>query len=109
MKTALNFAKNGDTDDRKVKEQVRAEKANNWTDPNSTNCSEDNHSRAGWKMAQEKQREKVVPRREKGGPTYEKPVILSRKRRKTTMKNSWVDKELTKSPKKKCFDENGAV
>ena len=28
---------------------------------------------------------------------------------KTTKKNSWVDKDLTKSPKKKCFEENGAV
>ena len=27
---------------------------------------------------------------------------------KTTKKNSWVDKDLTKSPKKKCFEENGA-
>ena len=25
------------------------------------------------------------------------------------MKNSWVDKDLTKSPKKKCFQDNGAV
>ena len=25
------------------------------------------------------------------------------------MKNSWVDKDRTKSPKKKCFQENGAV
>ena len=30
---------------------------------------------------------------------------LSNKRRKTT-KNSWVDKDLTKSPKKKFFEEN---
>ena len=33
---------------------------------------------------------------------------LSNKRRKTT-KNSWVDKDLTKSPKKKFFEEIGAV
>ena len=25
------------------------------------------------------------------------------------MKSSWVDKDLTKSPKKKCFEENRAV
>ena len=25
------------------------------------------------------------------------------------MKNSWVDKDQTKSPKKRCFEENGAV
>ena len=25
------------------------------------------------------------------------------------MKNSGVEKDLTKSPKKKCFEENGAV
>ena len=25
------------------------------------------------------------------------------------MKSSWVDKDLTKSPKKKCSEENGAV
>ena len=25
------------------------------------------------------------------------------------MKNSWVDKDLRKSPKRKCFEENGAV
>ena len=25
------------------------------------------------------------------------------------MKNSWADKDLRKSPKKKCFEENGAV
>ena len=25
------------------------------------------------------------------------------------MKNSWVDKDLRKSPTKKCFEENGAV
>ena len=28
---------------------------------------------------------------------------------KTTKNNSWVDKDLTKSAKKKCFEENGAV
>ncbi len=27
----------------------------------------------------------------------------------TTKKNSWVDKDLTKSHEKKCFEENGAV
>ena len=38
MKTVLQIAKNGDPDDRKVKEQAQNEKANN--------CSEDNPS---WK------------------------------------------------------------
>ena len=28
---------------------------------------------------------------------------------KPTKKNSWVDKDLTKSPKKKCFEKNGDV
>ena len=28
---------------------------------------------------------------------------------KTTKNNSWEDKDLTKSPKKKCFEENRAV
>ena len=45
MKTALQIAKNGTPKGRKAKEQARAEKANNWTDPSSANCSEDNHSR----------------------------------------------------------------
>ena len=45
MKTALQIVKNGDTEDRKVKEQARAEKANKWTDSSSANCSEDNPSR----------------------------------------------------------------
>ena len=42
-------------------------------------------------------------------PTYEKAVILSSKRSKTTKKNSSVDKDQRKSPNKKCFPENGAV
>ena len=33
----------------------------------------------------------------------------SSKRSKTSKKNSWVDKDLTKSLKKKYFEENGAV
>ena len=44
-----------------------------------------------------KEREKVVP------------GILSSKRSKTTKRNSWVDKDLTKALKNKCFEENGAV
>ena len=28
---------------------------------------------------------------------------------KTTKNNSWEDKDLTKSPKKKCFEENRAA
>ena len=35
--------------------------------------------------------------------------MLSSKRSKTTKKNSWVDKDLRKSPKSKCFEQNGAV
>ena len=50
-----------------------------------------------------KEREKVVLRTEKG----EKSVILSSKRN-TTTKNSWVDKDLTKSRKNKCFEGNGS-
>ena len=42
MKTALLIVKNGDTEDRKAKEQARAEKANKRTAPTSANCSEDN-------------------------------------------------------------------
>ena len=45
MKTALQIVKNGDTEDKKAKEQARAEKANKWTDSSSANCSEDNPSR----------------------------------------------------------------
>ena len=45
MKTALQIVKNGDTEDRKAKEQSRDEKANKWTDTSSANCSEDNLSR----------------------------------------------------------------
>ena len=45
MKTALQTAKNGDTEDRKAKEQARAQKAYKWMDPSSANCSEDNRSR----------------------------------------------------------------
>ena len=46
MKTDMQIVKNGDTEDRKGKEQARPEKANKWTDPSSANCSEDNPS---WK------------------------------------------------------------
>ena len=42
MKMALQIVKNGDTEDRKAKEQARAEKANKRTAPTSANCSEDN-------------------------------------------------------------------
>ena len=35
--------------------------------------------------------------------------MATKKNSKTTKKNSWVDKDLTKSPKKKCFQENRAV
>ena len=45
MKTALQIAKNGDPEDRKAKEQARAEKANKWTDSSSANCSKDSPSR----------------------------------------------------------------
>ena len=43
----------------------------------------------------------------------EVPIIessqLSTKKGEATKKNSWVDKDLTKSPKKKCFQENRAI
>ena len=42
-------------------------------------------------------------------PTYEKVIILSSKRSKTTMKTRWIEKDLRKSPERKCFEENGAV
>ncbi len=52
MKTSLQIAKNGDTEDRKAKDPARAnnnnnnnKKANNRMDPSSANCSEDNPSR----------------------------------------------------------------
>ena len=45
MKTALQIVKNGDTEDRKAKEQAQDEKANKWTDPSSANSPEDNPSR----------------------------------------------------------------
>ena len=45
MKTALWIVKNGDSEDRKAKEEAGAEKANKWTDPSSANCWEDNLSR----------------------------------------------------------------
>jgi len=53
-----------------------------------------------------RERETVALRREKG-------TILSSKRSKTTMKTSWVDKDLKikykKRHKKRCSEENGAV
>ena len=36
----------------------------------------------------------------------QKAVILSTKQSKTTKKNRWVDKDLTKRPKKKWFEQN---
>ena len=94
MKTALQIAKNGDTEDRKDKEQARAEKADNWTDPSSANCSEDNPSRK--QLVDDgsgKEREKVRL-------TREKAIILSSKRSKATKKSSWVDKDLKKTKNK---------
>ena len=44
MKTALKIIKNGDTEDRKAKEQAQTEKANKWTDSSSANCLGDNPS-----------------------------------------------------------------
>ena len=41
----MQIGKNGDTEDRKAKEQALAEKASKWTDPSSAKCSEDNPSR----------------------------------------------------------------
>ena len=62
--------------------------------------------RAGWKMAQVKSVKKTHSEERKEPYISEKIVILSSKRSKTTKKNSWVDKDLTKSPKKMCFEEN---
>ena len=45
MKTSLEIAKNEIPKDKKAKEQALAEKANNWTDSSSANCSENNPSR----------------------------------------------------------------
>ena len=45
MKTSLEIAKNEIPKDKKDKEQALAEKANNWTDSSSANCSENNPSR----------------------------------------------------------------
>ena len=67
MKTALQIAKNGDTEDRMAKEQARTETTHKWTDPSSANCSEDNPSRKelGWD-GPGKEREKAALTREKG-------------------------------------------
>ena len=46
---------------------------------------------------------KEVPITEGSHPKY------YTKKDKATKKNSWVDKDLTKSPEKKCFDKNRAV
>ena len=66
MKTALQIVKNGDTEDRKAKEQARDEKANKWTGPSSANCSEDNPQKSWVEDGSGKEREKVELRREKG-------------------------------------------
>jgi len=67
MKTALQIVKNGDTEDRKAKEQARDEKANKWTDPSSANSPEDNPQEKNWvEDWSGKEREKVELRREKG-------------------------------------------
>ena len=42
-------------------------------------------------------------------PISEGIVTLSTKKSKATKKNSWVDKDLTKSSEKECFEENRAV
>ena len=62
------------------------------------------HKRTGWKMAQVNSVKKSHSEERK-----EKAVILSSKMCETSKKNSWVDKDLTKRPKKKCFEEHGAV
>ena len=61
-------------------------------------------------MAQVKRMKKLHSEERK-----EKAVILRSKRttqkktHKKTKKYGWIDKDLTKSPKKKCFEENRAV
>ena len=67
MKTALQIVTNGNTEDKKAKEEARAEKANKWTDPSSANSPEDNPQEKSWvEDGSGKQREKVTLRREKG-------------------------------------------
>ena len=41
----MQIVKNGDTEDRKAKEQARAGKGNKGPDPSSANCPADNPSR----------------------------------------------------------------
>ena len=81
-------------------EQIRALQTAQKTTPQEKSWVEDGSG---------KQRKKVTLRREKGTLHKKKAVILSSKRSKTAKQNSWVGKDLTKSPKKKCFEENGAV
>ena len=66
MKKTLQIVKNGDTEDRKAKEQARDEKTNKWTDQNSANSPEDNPQEKSWvEDGSVKDREKVTLRREK--------------------------------------------
>ncbi len=106
----MEIAKNETPKDRKAKEQALAENANKWTDSSSANWSQDNPSRKdlGGRWLRKTAWKGHTQKRERS-PASEKAVILSNKRSKTTKKNSWVDKDLRKSPKKKCFEENGAV
>ncbi len=62
--------------------------------------------RTRWKMALVNIVKKSLSEERK-----EKSVILNSKRSKTTKKNSWVDKDLTKQNEtlEKCFEENGAI
>ena len=59
-------------------------------------------------MAQENSMKKSHSK-ERKEPYLRESIILSSKRSKTTKKNSWVDKDLRKIPKKKCFEEKWEI
>ena len=64
----------------------------------------------GRRPSKKKEKDKKSHTEERKEPLHEKKaVILSSKRNKTTKKNSWVNKDLTKSPQKKRSEENGTV
>ena len=59
-------------------------------------------------MAQENSLQKSHSE-ERKEPYIRESSHTNSKRMKTTKKNRWVGKDPTKSPKKKCFEENGSV
>ena len=109
IKTALQIAKNRIPKDMKAKERARAEKApffssffKKWIPALQTAQKTTPQEKSWVEDGSGKQRAEVTLRREKG-------ALLNSKRSKTTKKNSWIDKDLRKSPKRKCFEENGTV